>query len=66
VIRQYSPGRQNQKQNNNREKVSLRIGLPLVLTIGPCGFGFQIGNLPARLRNLPLQTFLVRSRCQLK
>ena len=32
--------------------------LPLVLTIGPCGFGFQIGNLPAHLHNLPLQSFL--------
>jgi hypothetical protein len=44
---------------HNREKVSLKIGLHLfVLTIGPCGFGFQLGNLPGHLRNLPLQSFL--------
>jgi hypothetical protein len=52
----------------NREKVSGATCV-FVLTVGPSGFGFQLGNLPAHFCNLPLHSFLghksERSRCQL-
>src|SRR5262249_48004676 len=57
VIRQYS-SRAKSKQNTIAERYRSGSACPLVLTMGPCRFGFQLGNLPAHLRNLPLQSFL--------
>jgi hypothetical protein len=58
VIRQYSSTAKSVTAKQNREKVcSGAIGL-FVVTIGPFGFSFQLGYLPAHLRDLPLQSFL--------
>jgi hypothetical protein len=57
VIRQYSPAAKS-KQNTIAKRYRSGSACPLVLTVGPCGFGFQLVNLPAHVRNLPLQGFL--------
>jgi hypothetical protein len=57
MLRQYSPAAKS-KQNTIAKRCRSRPACLFVLTIGPGGFGFQLGNLPAHLRNLPLQSFL--------
>jgi hypothetical protein len=57
VICQYSSAAKS-KQNTIAKRYRLGSASVFVLTIVPCGFGFQLGNLPAHLRNPPLQSFL--------
>jgi hypothetical protein len=57
VVRQYSSAAKS-KQNTIAKGYRSGSACVFVLTIGPCGFGFQHGNLLAHLRNLPLQSFL--------
>ena len=46
------------KQNRITKRYRSGSACVFVLAIGLCGFGFQLGNLLAHLRNLPLQRFL--------
>jgi DNA-binding NarL/FixJ family response regulator len=57
VIRQYSPAAKA-KQNTIAKRYRSGSACPLVLIIGLCGFRFQLGNLQAHVRNIPLQSFL--------
>jgi hypothetical protein len=43
------------KQNTIAKRFCSGSACIFVFAVGPCGFSFQFGNLPAHLRNLPLQ-----------
>jgi hypothetical protein len=57
VIRQYSSVAES-KQNTIAKRYRSGSAGVFVLAISPCGFSFQLGNLSAHLRNLPLHSFL--------
>jgi hypothetical protein len=58
VIRQYSSTAKSVTAKQNRARYRLGPTFLFVLTLGPFGFSFQLGYLPAHLRDLLLQSLL--------